>query len=102
MKIVAGSHLHEASREGLTISRAEGVWLDQAAVVVLPAWIEHQPRRLLRALAAGVPVIASDACGLPPRPGLTVVPAGDAEALARVLASVIGARETVVVQENAA
>jgi hypothetical protein len=88
--------------EGLTISRAEGDWLDQAAVVVLPAWIEHQPRRLLRAQAAGVPVIASDACGLPPQPGLTVVPVGDADALARALGSVIGAKETVVVQGNAA
>jgi hypothetical protein len=84
--------------EGLTISKADGDWLDQAAVVVLPAWIEHQPRRLLRALAAGVPVIASDACGLHPQPGLTVVPTGDADALARALASAIDAKGAVTVQ----
>ncbi|HEY8899497.1 MAG TPA: VanW family protein [Chthoniobacterales bacterium] len=63
------------------LSHSEGDWLDGAAAVVLPAWIEHQPRRLLRALAAGVPVIASEACGLTPRPGLTIVPTGDVEAL---------------------
>jgi hypothetical protein len=35
-----------------------------ASVVVLPAHIEHAPRALLRAVAAGVPVVASTACGL--------------------------------------
>lgn len=33
----------------------------------------YVPRRLLAALAAGVPVIASAACGLAPRPGLSLV-----------------------------
>lgn len=85
--------------DGLTIkSRVDGDWLKDAAAVVLPAWIEHQPRRLLRALAAGVPVIASDACGLHPHPALTVVPAGDTEALARALATVIGTKEAATVQ----
>ena len=31
---------------------------------VLPAFVEHQPRRLLEAVAHGVPVIASKAVGL--------------------------------------
>ena len=65
---------------------------------MLPAWVERQPRRLLRALAAGVPVIASEACGLLPQPGLLFVPVGDAEALAKALASVTGAREVVAAQ----
>jgi glycosyltransferase involved in cell wall biosynthesis len=38
--------------------------LSQATVVVSPAWIEHQPRRILQAIAAGVPTIVSTACGL--------------------------------------
>jgi glycosyltransferase involved in cell wall biosynthesis len=42
---------------------AEGI--DDADVVVLPAWIEHQPRGLLRAMALGKPVIATSTCGLP-------------------------------------
>ena len=33
----------------------------------------------------GIPVIASDACGLDPEPGLVIVPAGDAEALREAL-----------------
>ncbi len=57
--------------------------------VVQPAVVEDQPRRLLAALAAGVPVIASRACGIDPRPGLTLAPPGDAEALAAALSRVL-------------
>jgi hypothetical protein len=55
--------------------------LGDADLVVSPAHVETAPRRLLAALARGVPVIASDACGLDPEAGLTVVPTGDAVAL---------------------
>ena len=44
-------------------SMAQGVC--DADLVVLPAWIEHQPRGLLQAMALGKPVIATGACGLP-------------------------------------
>jgi glycosyltransferase involved in cell wall biosynthesis len=50
-------------------------------LVVYPAYVEQQPRLLLRALAAGIPVVATTACGLGARPGLTLVPAGDYPAL---------------------
>jgi hypothetical protein len=60
-------------------------WLAEADVAVLPAFIEHRPRRLLQALARGIPVIASEACGLGNLPGIHIVPAGDAEALADAL-----------------
>jgi hypothetical protein len=61
-----------------------------AAAMVQPALVEDQPRRLLAALAAGMPVIATPACGLEPRPGLTLVEADDAEALAGALRAVVG------------
>jgi glycosyltransferase involved in cell wall biosynthesis len=47
----------------------------------MPAWIEHEPRLALLALASGIPVIATNACGLPNHPLLTLVPEGDAAAL---------------------
>jgi len=49
--------------------------------VVLPAWVEHEPRVALRALAHGVPVIASRACGLPGHPLLLEIEAGNSDAL---------------------
>ena len=61
---------------------------DRAGVgaVVLPAWVEHQPRRLLGAVAAGVPVIASEACGLEGVAGVVTIPDGDVAALTFSLA----------------
>ena len=65
-------------------------WLQRADVVVLPAIVEHAPRPLLAALAHGVPVIATAACGLAPHALLTEVPAGDAAALRQALQQVLG------------
>lgn len=58
-------------------------------VIVLPAHVEHQPRALLAGLARGVPVIASSACGLGERPGVTTVPAGDVAALSAALSAAL-------------
>ena len=64
-------------------------WLEGVCAVVQPALLEDAPRRLLAALASGVPVIATRACGLPEQDGLTLVPEGDANALIAVLRETI-------------
>jgi hypothetical protein len=64
---------------------APGEKLTEIAAVVLPAIVEHQPRALLAALAAGIPVIATPACGLAPCAGLTLVAPMDADALQMAL-----------------
>jgi len=56
---------------------------------VLPAHIEHQPRALLAALARGIPVIASSACGLGERAGVITVPAGDVLALRAAISTAL-------------
>ena len=62
----------------MNIRQAEnGAWPEQVAAVVLPAIVEHQPRALLRAVAMGLPVIATEACGLDDMPGVTIVPPFD-------------------------
>jgi len=73
---------------GVALAPAAGNgWLDSVCAVVHPALAEAAPRRLLAALAAGVPVIATAACGLDPQPGLTLTPAGDVDALAAAMAA---------------
>jgi hypothetical protein len=62
--------------------------LDSIDAVVLPAWVEHQPRALLRAIAAGVPVIASRACGVEGLPGVRTIAAGDIDGLRAALEEV--------------
>lgn len=71
--------------DGFDIERGREDWLQIADVVVLPAFVEHRPRRLLLAAAAGIPVIASPACGVEGLPCITSVTAGDADQLRELI-----------------
>jgi len=57
--------------------------MQDCQLVVLPAFIEHSSRLLLRALSLGIPVIASKPCGLSASEGLLIIesPGKFAEAL---------------------
>jgi glycosyltransferase involved in cell wall biosynthesis len=57
--------------------------IDWAAVdlLVMPAFVEHQPRVLLEAIGRGIPVVASSACGLQAKQGVWVHEAGDRHGL---------------------
>ncbi|RYD32980.1 MAG: hypothetical protein EOP86_14445, partial [Verrucomicrobiaceae bacterium] len=77
------------SLAGISWSPAAPADLASAWVVVIPAWIEHQPRLALHALASGIPVVATVACGLPDHPLLHLLPEPDAVRLADVLRAVI-------------
>lgn len=57
----------------------------QVDAVVAPSILESQPRELLRMMAAKIPVIATDACGLVGLPGVITVPILDSQALARAI-----------------
>ncbi len=69
---------------------ADPRWLDRADVIALPAHVEHAPRALLSALAHGLPVVATRACGLPSSPGLHEVDAGDVTGLIAALQRATG------------
>jgi hypothetical protein len=69
-------------------------WLEGASAVVLPAYVEHQPRRLLEGVARGIPVIASTACGLGGTRGVVNIPVGDVEALRREIEKLTAAAVT--------
>ncbi len=57
-----------------------GDW-SEIGLVIYPAYIEHQPRVMLQALARNIPVIATDACGVEVSPLITIVNVGDYVAL---------------------
>lgn len=77
---------------GNSIER-EGFWEDvkveksgpdvfkDIGLVVYPAYIEHSPQLLLKAIALGIPVITTTACGIPAAHNVTVVPTGNYDAL---------------------
>ena len=84
--VLCGSELEgEGFWDGVDAVRARTDWLDGCCAVVQPAVLEDQPRKLLRAVAEGVPVVATPACGVSHMPGVTTVPVGDVAALSRAL-----------------
>ncbi len=83
-----GNPLASISHRPATIAE-----LTSCTALVIPAWIEHEPRLALRALAMGVPVIASRACGLPAHPLLTEIDAGDAASLTSLMIKCISTKK---------
>jgi hypothetical protein len=74
---------------GIRTRRAPATWLTEVAAVVQPALLEDKPRILIAALAAGVPVIATAACGLASHDLLTLIPAGNEAALQEALGEIV-------------
>ena len=58
-------------------------------MLLLPAHVEHNARALRAALAAGLPVIATPACGLPAQAGLTLVNESEIAALNTAIVSIL-------------
>ena len=82
---LSGNELEgEGFWEGVNTVRPDG-WLDNCRLVVQPAIVEEQPRMLLQALAAGIPVIATEVCGLGERDGVTIVPPCELDALVEAI-----------------
>jgi hypothetical protein len=75
---------------GVKVSRAQLNALSDVGLVVLPAYVEHNPRLLLQAIAYQIPVIASTACGLEQVPGVTSIPTGDISQLKQAIQSFMG------------
>jgi hypothetical protein len=90
-----GSELEGADFwDGIIVARSDlgavtAAWLKGVVAVVQPAVVASRPQDLLIALAAGTPVIATAACGLPPQDGLTLIPTNDPEALIAALKTVL-------------
>lgn len=59
--------------------------LRTARLILYPAYVEHQPRMLLKAIKVGIPVIASAATGLEPSERVTIVPTGDYDAFKKAV-----------------
>jgi glycosyltransferase involved in cell wall biosynthesis len=89
---VVGTQLEgEDFWRGLSIERRQNGedWLEGASAIVLPAYVEHRPRRLLEGVARGIPVIASTACGLENTAGVVTIPSGDVTALRHEIEKVL-------------
>lgn len=80
--------------DGFEVERAQDFQslLEIADLVVLPAFVEHQPRRVLQAAAQQIPVIASKACGLENVGGVVSIEAGNVAELRGGLQKMLASR----------
>ena len=80
--IVAGKATEsESFWDGADAKIAEGNLFDNVSMVIYPAYVEHQPRMLLKAVALGIPIITTTAAGIGPSDKVSIVPVGNYEAL---------------------
>lgn len=79
---------------GFDVEKGGDDWLARADLVVLPAFVEHRPRRLLMAAAAGIPVIASAACGVSHVVGIETIETGNTEMLTKMIADHLSRERT--------
>ena len=87
---VLGSELEgEDFWNGLSVRKGVPQDVFAADAVVLPAFIEHKPMRLLAAAAAGVPVIASKACGVRGVANVREIDAGEVEQLKQAIVQTV-------------
>lgn len=93
--IVVGAQIEDGDFwRGLSVERKNGNdWIQDADAVVLPAFVEHKPRRLLQAVGYGIPVIASTACGVENVNGIINIPFGNINALRSALNNVVKRNE---------
>jgi hypothetical protein len=75
--------------KGVAVHHLQTNSFDEVGLVVLPAFVENQPRLLLRAVACKIPVISSSACGLKNIEGVVTVEAGDRQALANEIRKIL-------------
>jgi hypothetical protein len=75
--------------KGFDIERAEQNGSLNADAVVLPAFVEHKPRRLLAAAAGGIPVIATENCGIGNVAGVKAIRAGNVDELRSAILNVL-------------
>lgn len=86
LRVQLGGAMLEGTKcwRGIETGRASENW-EGVGIVALPAWVEHQPRVLLRAVSAGLPVIAGEGCGLEGVAGVTTIAEGDIAGLKNAL-----------------
>ncbi|MBN8222102.1 MAG: VanW family protein [Spirochaetes bacterium] len=94
--VVAGGAVDYSGFWGETrIENFNGNW-DDIGLVIYPAYIEHQPRRILQAVSKGIPVITTRACGLNNFPQVQILESGDYPALKAAVKSRLVSAELAV------
>jgi hypothetical protein len=99
--IILGAEIEGADFwRGFEVEHQTADWLEKADLVVLPAFVEHKPRRLLLAAAHNIPVIASTACGIENVDAVKIINAGETTALLNAIENAISLTKPTVSTVN--
>lgn len=85
--------------EGSTLERSpfietvDSIPYAEIGLVLLPAYVEHRPRIVLKAVSMGIPAIVSEACGLHGVHGVTTIATGDYASLKRAASRWVSSTE---------
>jgi hypothetical protein len=93
LMVLAGNLEEKDFWNGVRVAPSAPDWTNHAAVVVEPALLEDSPRPLLRAVAAGIPVICTPNCGVSGLPNVTTVEFGNVEQLRHALSTSLRAAD---------
>lgn len=77
IKILDGAVEDPSFWNGVNVEKASTNLFHDVALVIYPAYVDHQPRMLLQALASGIPVVTTAASGLSESQNVSIVPIGD-------------------------
>jgi len=88
--MILGAELEGADFwQGFELETDKTNWLEKADLVVFPAFVEHQPRRILQAVSHKIPVIASKSCGVETVENVEFVESGKTEDLKLKLQNIL-------------
>ncbi|HZY83052.1 MAG TPA: VanW family protein [Cyclobacteriaceae bacterium] len=85
VKVLGGALEEPSFWNGMSVEKAGADPFENVGLVVYPVYVEHQPRVLLKAVSAGIPVVTTTASGLRESEYVTIVPTGDYDALKRAV-----------------
>ncbi|MCD9187571.1 MAG: VanW family protein [Pyrinomonadaceae bacterium] len=88
--MILGAELEGADFwQGFDLETDKSDWLEKADLVVAPAFVEHQPRRILQAFTHKIPLIVSTSCGVETLENIELMEAGKTEDLKLKLQNIL-------------
>ena len=79
--------------DGLDVTFSSSQSLHEVALVICPAYVENRPKLILKAIASGIPVVISDACGIIPDKKVYAFSAGDYQSMKNLVEQVLKSME---------
>ncbi|MDF2454606.1 MAG: hypothetical protein K0R51_599 [Cytophagaceae bacterium] len=90
--VIAGNAIEQNDFwKGLAVEKFNGNF-SEIRLVIYPTYVEHQPRRLLKAIAKGIPLITTPACGINASTAVQLIETGSYSALRQAVINALASK----------